>query len=195
MEVRRARPDELARCAELVFLEPSRELVALLPSIEGGRRMIEALFQRATDDTFLVAVDGDEVVGFAQVGTSGVSLLEGARAARRGFGLLGILRLVRRGRSRRKVNFTSPPGVVLKELHVDPARRGEGIGGLLLDRVIADAGGVQLSLTTRTDNPAQHLYERHGFAVVETKTDAEYERRTGATGRVLMVRPGTVPSS
>jgi ribosomal protein S18 acetylase RimI-like enzyme len=77
----------------------------------------------------------------------------------------------------------------LIELHVDPARRGQGIGAVLLDAVIALAGDRPVSLTTRIDNPARHLYERHGFAVVEEKRNASYEARTGSPGRVLMVRP------
>jgi ribosomal protein S18 acetylase RimI-like enzyme len=72
---------------------------------------------------------------------------------------------------------------------VDPARRGQGIGARLLDSVIALAGERPVSLTTRIDNPAQHLYVRHGFHVVEEKRHAAYEARTGSPGRVLMVRP------
>jgi len=41
---------------------------------------------------------------------------------------------------------------------------------------------------TATSNPARRLYERHGFVVVETKTDPEYERGVGAEGRILMVK-------
>jgi len=45
-----------------------------------------------------------------------------------------------------------------------------------------------MSLTTTTINPARRLYERHGFHVVETKTDGAYERYTGIAGRHLMVK-------
>ncbi len=37
-------------------------------------------------------------------------------------------------------------------------------------------------------NPARRLYERHRFRVVETRTDADYERYSGVEGRVLMVK-------
>jgi len=45
-----------------------------------------------------------------------------------------------------------------------------------------------MSLTTHTSNPARRLYERHGYRVVETRTDPAYERYTGIEGRVLMVK-------
>jgi hypothetical protein len=45
-----------------------------------------------------------------------------------------------------------------------------------------------MSLITHTANPARRLYERHGFRVIETMTDAEYERYAGVEGRVRMVK-------
>jgi len=45
-----------------------------------------------------------------------------------------------------------------------------------------------MTLTTTIDNPAQHLYERSGFRIVETKIDRAYERWGGSPGRVFMVR-------
>ena len=45
-----------------------------------------------------------------------------------------------------------------------------------------------MSLTTHIANPARRLYERHGFRVVETRTDPDYERYAGIAGRVLMVK-------
>jgi ribosomal protein S18 acetylase RimI-like enzyme len=74
---------------------------------------------------------------------------------------------------------------------VDPTSRNKGIGGALLDHAeaAARAGGYRLmSLTTSMANPARRLYERHGFRVVETRTDADYKRYTGIDGRHLMVK-------
>jgi ribosomal protein S18 acetylase RimI-like enzyme len=45
-----------------------------------------------------------------------------------------------------------------------------------------------MALTTGISNPAQHLYERFGFEIAETKRDAAYEKLTGNPGRVLMVK-------
>ncbi|MFC3100795.1 GNAT family N-acetyltransferase [Altererythrobacter lauratis] len=52
---------------------------------------------------------------------------------------------------------------------VMPAARGNGVGGALLARFIADAhsrGANRLFLEMRDGNPAQALYLRHGFAPV-----------------------------
>ncbi len=79
----------------------------------------------------------------------------------------------------------------MAELDVDPQHRNRGIGGALLDYADAEArqqGYRLMSLTTTTINPARRLYERHGFGVVETKTDPAYQRYTGIEGRVLMVK-------
>jgi ribosomal protein S18 acetylase RimI-like enzyme len=84
-----------------------------------------------------------------------------------------------------------PGAYRVRELHVDPGHRGRGIGGALLDYAEAEArkaGYTQMALTTTTVNPARRLYERHGFRVVETKTDPVYERYTGIEGRHRMVK-------
>src|SRR5207237_1090748 len=51
---------------------------------------------------------------------------------------------------------------------VKPQARGQGIGGTLLDALIAEAArrGVGLCLNVRHDNPARRLYERLGFHLV-----------------------------
>lgn len=188
MEIRPATAHDLARCVELLYADPSAELLALLPSIDGARRMTRAAW--TSPEGFLVAVDGDDVVGFAQTRVGTRSLLDEAGPALRGFGPVGLVRLVVRGWPRNKVDLAMPPdSFQLIELNVDPARRGQGIGARLLEAVIALAGNRPVSLTTRIDNPARHLYERHGFEVVEEKRHPSYEARTGSPGRVLMVRP------
>ena len=188
MEIRPATASDLPRCVELLYAEPSDEMVALLPSIDGARRMTAAAW--TSPEGFLVAVDGDEVIGFAETRLGSRSLLDEGGPALRGFGPIGLVRLVARGWPRRTVDLVMPPdSCKLIELHVDPARRGEGIGALLLDAVVALAGDRPVSLTTRIDNPARRLYERHGFEVVEEKRHPAYEARTGSPGRVLMVRP------
>jgi ribosomal protein S18 acetylase RimI-like enzyme len=51
---------------------------------------------------------------------------------------------------------------------VKPNLRGQGIGGMLLDALIAEADrrNVGLCLNVRHDNPARRLYERIGFRLV-----------------------------
>jgi putative acetyltransferase len=64
------------------------------------------------------------------------------------------------------------------ELQTHPARRGTGVGTLLLEHVIEATDGRSLSLTTRSNNPARRLYERHGFTVQAEKSHRAFERRT-----------------
>lgn len=60
-------------------------------------------------------------------------------------------------------------GVHVVDLAILPADRGQGLGTLLLERLLA-AGPV--TLTVALDNPARRLYERLGFAAVtSTATD------------------------
>lgn len=52
---------------------------------------------------------------------------------------------------------------------VAPARRGKGVGSTLLEELLRRAkaaGFPAISLSVREDEPARHLYERHGFQKV-----------------------------
>jgi|SRR5690554_4596780 len=64
---------------------------------------------------------------------------------------------------------------------VAPSHRGEGIGSALLERFVTSARqrGVQrLFLEMREGNPAERLYQRHGFVRVGRRP-AYYRRGTG----------------
>lgn len=56
---------------------------------------------------------------------------------------------------------------LLEDVIVDPARRGQGLGGQLIEAAIAfarDAGCRRITLTTDADNVDAHrFYRRHGF--------------------------------
>lgn len=190
MELRPATGDDLDQMVEVMFAEPGVEQVAFMPTIAGARRFTRAMWLIAGLDEFVVAEDDGEVVGFAWCSEVGISLRDGARAAVSGWGLAGPIRLVIKGWPRQLVEIGMPPGPKLIELHVGPARRGTGVGSALLGHLIEMIGDRPLSLTTRSNNPARRLYERHGFEVVSQKNDRIYERRTGAEGRILMVRAG-----
>lgn len=174
---------------DAMFAEPGVEQLAFMPTIDGARRFTREVWRIAGVGEFIVADDGGEVVGFAWCSERGVSMRDGARAAVAGWGPAGPVRLIARGWPRQLVEIPMPPGPKLVELQTHPVRRGTGVGTLLLDHVIAVVDGRSLSLTTRSDNP-RHLYERHGFAVTAEKKHRSFERRTGAPGRILMVRPG-----
>lgn len=172
-----------------MYAEPGVEQIAFMPTISGGRRFSRTLWSEAGVDEFFVAEDEGSVVGFAWVSEHEISLRAGARAAVAGWGPVGPVRLVLKGWPRQLVEVAVPDGPTLIELQVHPSRRGEGIGSALLRHVIDSVGHRSLSLTTRSDNPARRLYERHGFSVASEKSHRSYERRTGNKGRILMVRP------
>ena len=189
MDLRAATESDLDAMVDVMFAEPGVEQLAFMPTIAGARRFTREAWRLAGIDEFRVAEDGANVVGFAWCSEHAVSLRDGARAAIAGWGMAGPLRLVARGWPRQLVEIPMPEGPKLVELQVHPAHRGAGIGSVLLADVIASVGDRALSLTTRSDNPARHLYERHGFTVQAEKTHRAYERRTGSRGRILMVRP------
>ncbi|MDF2490427.1 MAG: family acetyltransferase [Pseudomonas sp.] len=75
----------------------------------------------------------------------------------------------------------------IRELHLLPEHRGQGVGGRVLERLAAWAAERRLPalrLMVFRGNPARHLYLRHGF--VEVGEDACFLRLQ----RVLV--PGTV---
>jgi [ribosomal protein S18]-alanine N-acetyltransferase len=58
---------------------------------------------------------------------------------------------------------------------VVPSRRGSGLGSDLLDALLKcarDDGYAAISLSVEKDNPAIHLYERHGFERVREEEGA-----------------------
>jgi ribosomal-protein-alanine N-acetyltransferase len=88
------------------------------------------------------------------------------------------------------------------EIHtigVDPAWQGRGVGGVLLDGLLAVADGIGAStyLEVRTDNvPAQRLYRARGFEVLGTRrryyasgADAYTMRRTPGGDAVVPPTP------
>lgn len=177
---------------DIMFADPGVEQIAFMPSLAGARRFMRKVWLAAGIDEFWVAQELDTVVGFAWLTEhGGVSLVEGARASIEGWGVLGPVRLAVKGWPRQLVEIPMPAGPKLSELQTHPSRRGAGIGTRLLAHAIEVAGPRSLSLTTRTDNPARRLYERHGFVVMAQKNHRAFERRTGASGRILMVRPST----
>ena len=73
---------------------------------------------------------------------------------------------------------------------VRPHIRGQGVGRMLLDEVIAEAArrGVGLCLNVRHDNPARHLYERIGFHLLP---GSGVPNRVGGTSfGMIWVAPG-----
>lgn len=199
LTIRQATPGDTQRIAEIMAGEPGRETAAIVGSEETARRLWMGMVRMrgspmGWEATTVAEADG-EVLGVLQAGdqessmkvTPSLALL--AVRVVKPWGVPGLLsRLRAQGRVR--------PGPIagaykVRELHVDPRYRNHGIGGALIDYAEAraqESGYRQMTLTTTTVNPARRLYERHGFQVVETKTDPAYERLTGIEGRHRMVK-------
>ena len=80
------------------------------------------------------------------------------RVIYRGATPLGYVSLSRDGRA-----------LFIRELHLLPAHRRQGVGSWVLGEVARLAGSERLPrvrLMVFKDNPARHLYVRHGFDVV-----------------------------
>ena len=90
----------------------------------------------------------------------------------------------------RRLHFQPLAGAFpVTELYVDEALRNRGIGATLLqyaEEIARGSGAAHMSVETGVTNPARHLYERQGYQLAETKTNAAYERLTGSPGRVLL---------
>ena len=81
------------------------------------------------------------------------------------------------------------PEATLIEITLVAGERNAGVGGALL-RVLmqrADQRGLALGLHVEPFNPAQRLYERHGFALAEAGEIYSYLRRPPATAAAIVV--------
>jgi GNAT superfamily N-acetyltransferase len=198
--LRVATESDLPRIAELIFGDPLPEDAFIFGETRAARHFLTRLAQRTMGAktlarTTLAELDGS-VVGLLQTN---------AWATRRRINPLWLLALALRSLGWRRMGMALrreaiaartripyPDGIfAVDELFVDPPHRGSGIGGMLLREAETQArteGFTRMALVTTTANPARRLYERHGFVVTETRTNAEFERLTGIEGRVLMIR-------
>jgi ribosomal protein S18 acetylase RimI-like enzyme len=197
VDVRPATEHDFNSVVDIIFGDPQPEVLALAGSPELARRFGAGRlhlhgFPDPTHPTVLACTD-DKVLGILQYTTTPEmdrTDWDMVQLIVRVFGLLGATRRARRFYGLTRVQVAAPPGsFYIAELHVDPASRGQGIGGTLLDWATAEAGDDRLmTLHTTTSNPARALYERHGFVVRTTRSHREYKRYTGIEGRHLMQR-------
>jgi ribosomal protein S18 acetylase RimI-like enzyme len=196
---RRATAADTERIAEIIHGEPAQETVRMCGSVERARALGYELVRMPRSaqgwDRSVVGELGGEVVVVLQAGKriGGIKVTPKlALKAIRILGLFGAIGLLPKIRAQSRVNAKGPPDAYyISELHVHPQHRNRGIGSAALDYAEAEArrlGHRHMSLTTATTNPARRLYERHGFRVVETRTDPAFERYTGIAGRHLMVK-------
>ena len=202
LSFRRAGLADSDRIAEIMHGEPLPEAVGLaFGSPELARALGYELVRmpgspEGWEHTVLSVLNG-EAVGVLQASGDHVSFTTFITPGlvlrlMRIFGPFKFLRGLPRIKAKARLDFNHPPGAyTVHELHVDPRCRNRGVGGALLDYAETEArrdGHPCMSLTTTTSNPARRLYERHGFRVVETRTDAAFQRYTGIEGRHLMLK-------
>lgn len=198
LTLRAATAPDTERIAELISGEPGQEAIAICGCVEAARKFGMGLVRMPGGpqgwERSVVAELDSNVVGVLQADLNGKAFrptLGMLTLVLRTFGV-GLVSVYGRYRARMRVQPSIPEGsYYIGELDVDPALRNQGLGGKLLDYAEADArhrSFRQMSLHTTTINPARWLYERHGFRVVETRTDSSYERYTGIAGRHLMVK-------
>jgi GNAT superfamily N-acetyltransferase len=205
--IRPAREEDVVALVELLWGDPSSEAAALTGSPERARQFGLLMIEASTEPLWKacdVAEIDDHVVGLLQQGTDEFQPSRQFLAGLvRTWGLRECVRLLPRGWALQQVRVPTPPGCwAVRELHVRPEMRGQGLGGLLLSRAEDTAwraGCPQVALTTRSNNPARRLYERSGYQMVKERTNRLYRRWTGADGRVLMIKqlpePGTGAAS
>ncbi len=199
LRIRKATPGDTNRIADLVGGDPGDEAIGIAGDAGRAREFGMAMVRLPNSPqgwprTVVAEVDA-QVVAVIQAGPDVPGVRATPRLAYLGvriFGPIGLVRLLPRLRARQRVQPVPPPeSYYIAEIDVDAAYRNKGIGGALLDYAEAEAraaGHRLMSLTTSTTNPARRLYERRGFRVVETRTDAAYKRYTGIDGRHLMVK-------
>jgi len=198
LNIRKATPGDTDRIAELLGGDPGDEAIGIAGEAGRAREFGMAMVRLPNSPqgwkrTVVAELDA-QVVAMIQAGPDVPSVRATPRLAYLGlriFGPIGLVRLLPRLRSRQRVQPVPPPdSYYIAEIDVDAAYRNKGIGSALLDYAEAEAraaGHRLMSLTTSTANPARRLYERHGFRIAETGTDAAYKRYTGIDGRYLMV--------
>lgn len=182
--------------------DPVSELRTVVSDVDVARRigawLARSRFQVAVRHTLIAEFDG-EAVGLLERLRSGERSSPGAFAMLRTLGgaaRVASPRLLARyagyQRARARVNFNRPQAAYyVNELDVHLNFRNRGIGARLITHAAEEARAEQfprMALTTTLTNPAQRLYLRTGFRIVDVRRDAEYERITGIPGRVLMVR-------
>ena len=193
----------MPRLIDIMYDDPPGDMRAIEPDLRKAKA-IGALTMRAGMEIAIertaVALDGGRAVGLLETRRPGDKTLGATARATLGVfvrglpivGVRGLVRYLRYQRARAKVQIKHPrDAYYIGELDVDPTCRNRGIGAQLLAHAEAEAralGIAQLALCTGVSNPAQHLYERAGYRIVETRRHLDYERVTGNPGRVLMVK-------
>ena len=73
-------------------------------------------------------------------------------------------------------------GAEIEHFSLETGRQGQGIGGVVLDRLLGetDAAGLRVELAVLKQSPARRLYERRGFSLTHSGEWDDYFARTPA---------------
>ena len=202
MTIRAAVAADPDRMADIINDPPDRGSVAIAGSVEkamrAGRLFARTGITPLLEYSVVAEMDGrviavmDAGVRHPEVEFSVGLFVRLLVPTLRTIGVSGLVRFLRSRGPWARVGFPNDAdSYYIAELDVASTHRNRGIGGALLRHAEEEARHAacpRMTLTTNITNPAQHLYERCGFHVRETKVDAEYERYSGSPGRVLMVK-------
>ena len=202
ISIRHAQDADLSQMCEILYEDPPLEMRAIVPDLRQARRIGALLLHHRVEanvDRTVLAVIDAEPVGLMETmrpaDEVNISALTIVRVLARGLmivGPRGLARYLRWQTARSLVQVQpAPDSYYIAELDVHPRHRNRGIGAHLLrhaEREARNEGFSQMSLATSIINPAQHLYTREGYRIIETRRDARYERISGIPGRVLMVK-------
>ncbi|GAA3071750.1 molybdopterin-guanine dinucleotide biosynthesis protein MobC [Streptosporangium carneum] len=179
------------RAAELYWEAFGRKLGPALGPRERGVAFVAA---HLNHDRAVTALAGGRLVGVAGYRHGGRALVGGSPADvlnaygwLAGLPRLALLALLEREESAREL--------VMDGIAVDPASRGMGVGGLLLEEVsavAADLGCLRVRLDVVDTNPrARALYERRGFRATGTERTPFLRELMGFGAVTRMSRPVT----
>jgi ribosomal protein S18 acetylase RimI-like enzyme len=200
--LRPARSEDVDRVSDIINDPPGRAAVHVAGStakaIEGGRVLCRLGISLQIQHTTVAEADGmivgmmDACPNRADPEFGPAMILRSIVPVVQAIGIGGLWRLLRNRAAFSRMSFDQvTDSYYIAELNVDAGFRNRGIGATLLrhgEKLAHEADCASMSLTTTTTNPAQHLYERFGFKVVDTRLDAAYERLSGSPGRVLMIK-------
>ena len=199
MTIRAAKRSDIRAIARIMNYPPEPPMAVLLGA-DRASRLGEWLVLNGvvlSIEHSFVAEAGGRVVGVIECGTKtggDVTAFGGMQLLPRALLIAGskIPRAIAGLRAQGRVQFEPQPGAfVVAQLYVDGEMRNRGIGGKLLDHaesLARKSDASRMIIETGIANPARHLYERHGFELLATKTDAGYERLSGSPGRVMLFK-------
>lgn len=148
--VKKVGPESIPQVQELATITWEVAYASILPTAQVSY-MLDLFYSTAAlqkqmeqGHQFILAVDNDEMIGFASYAPKTDSLNEQKEV---------------------------PAGVYrLHKIYIDPNQQGKGIGKMLLDFIINDIkpkGATDLELNVNRNNKALQFYQKSGFVIIK----------------------------